>query len=254
MMQKSTLVDRIEKAEEFIEKKELTIEKKTRQAAKKEKKLLESYGIVFEKMLYSNELAEMGFSRDDAHDIYWLMCDIDNLYDDVKRLRKEVAKKSEKLDEYKAQLAEVRRVEDEMAKEVPEAFTKARAELVDMWTQWDIEARDRMLEYKKTVDYHTFYQSYKYSRYEELNHTDEELRQYNEKDADLWLIDLYNRVKEVTGTITDAQHIHFVGKALNGLVIGENGTARVETIGAGGWNIQKYHLRVLVHKYIKEGK
>ena len=35
---------------------------------------------------------------------------------------------------------------------------------------------------------------------------------------------------------------------INGIAEGEKGRAKVETIGAGGYNIQCYHFRVLVNK------
>ena len=56
-----------------------------------------------------------------------------------------------------------------------------------------------------------------------------------------------SRVKEITGTITDATNLSIGGNGeINGLVIGEKGKAKVETISAGGWNIQCWHFRVLV--------
>lgn len=62
------------------------------------------------------------------------------------------------------------------------------------------------------------------------------------------ILDLIKRVTKVTGTITDASALR-IGEQngeLNGLVIGEEGKAFVETIGAGGYNIQRFHYRVLV--------
>ena len=38
------------------------------------------------------------------------------------------------------------------------------------------------------------------------------------------------------------------GICINGFVKGTAGTARVESITAGGWNIQKLHIRTLVHQ------
>ena len=61
--------------------------------------------------------------------------------------------------------------------------------------------------------------------------------------------DIINRTVKITGTITDASNLRVGAKGdLNGFIIGEKGKAKVETIGAGGWNIQRWHLRTLVHE------
>jgi len=58
-----------------------------------------------------------------------------------------------------------------------------------------------------------------------------------------------NRVKEITGTIENAANLRIGDNGeINGIVIGELGRAKVETISAGGYNIQCWHFRVLVHK------
>lgn len=57
------------------------------------------------------------------------------------------------------------------------------------------------------------------------------------------------RTMDHTGPITDASGLH-IGKngELNGIIKGPKGTVSVQTIGAGGWNIQRYHFRTLIHK------
>lgn len=55
------------------------------------------------------------------------------------------------------------------------------------------------------------------------------------------------RVTKVTGTVTDAKALRLGNDGnINGIVEGERGKAYVETIIAGGWNIQVMHYRVLV--------
>ncbi|MFJ8247349.1 hypothetical protein [Peribacillus asahii] len=62
------------------------------------------------------------------------------------------------------------------------------------------------------------------------------------------MIDLIHRISKVTGEITDASLLKINVKGnLDGFVTGEKGKAKVETIGAGGWNIQVFHFRTLVH-------
>ena len=60
------------------------------------------------------------------------------------------------------------------------------------------------------------------------------------------LIDLMTRVSKVTGEIIDASHLSIKEGNLNGYIIGKDGNAEVETIGAGGYNVQVYHYRTLI--------
>ena len=61
--------------------------------------------------------------------------------------------------------------------------------------------------------------------------------------------DLVERVNAICGAIKDASGLRVGEKGeINGLIIGERGNARVETIDAGGYNIQCYHFRTLVHE------
>lgn len=60
-------------------------------------------------------------------------------------------------------------------------------------------------------------------------------------------IDLYERCSAVVGVITDATGLHSGDNgSINGVVVGEDGKAFVETILAGGYDIQVIHYRVLV--------
>ena len=62
--------------------------------------------------------------------------------------------------------------------------------------------------------------------------------------------DLCNRITAEVGEIIDASGLSIGNQKgeLNGIVKGTEGSARVETISAGGYNIQCFHYRVLVHK------
>lgn len=66
------------------------------------------------------------------------------------------------------------------------------------------------------------------------------------------LLDLMYRITEVVGTITDCSglNIGYTG-LIEGLIIGTKANARIETIEAGGYNIQCWHFRTLVHKVTK---
>lgn len=74
-----------------------------------------------------------------------------------------------------------------------------------------------------------------------------------EKYLNTYMNDRYDelvvKVTEHVGNITDVSDLH-VGYdgGLNGIIIGDSGKAKVETIVAGGYNIQCRHYRCLVHK------
>lgn len=69
------------------------------------------------------------------------------------------------------------------------------------------------------------------------------------KEADLKEKLLINRVNKEVGAIVKALNLKVgVNGELNGIIQGENGKCKIETIYAGGYNIQCLHYRVLVHK------
>ena len=63
------------------------------------------------------------------------------------------------------------------------------------------------------------------------------------------LLDLVYRLNNVIGETEDASDLRIGAEGnLNGIVIGKLGRAKIETVGAGGWNIQCFHFRTLLHK------
>lgn len=60
---------------------------------------------------------------------------------------------------------------------------------------------------------------------------------------------IIERTNAIVGKITDAAGLTIGAKDdLNGFIIGDKGTAKVTTIGAGGYNIQCYHFRTLIRE------
>ena len=60
---------------------------------------------------------------------------------------------------------------------------------------------------------------------------------------------IVERTNAIVGEITDASGLTVGSKDdLNGYIIGTRGTAKVQTIGAGGYNIQCFHFRTLINK------
>jgi hypothetical protein len=64
------------------------------------------------------------------------------------------------------------------------------------------------------------------------------------------LLDLIGRIMSTVGTITDASALYIgLEGDINGYIVGTEGKAKIQTIGAGGYNIQCFHFRTLIHEY-----
>lgn len=81
--------------------------------------------------------------------------------------------------------------------------------------------------------------------------TREEIEEDAARSAEALVLNLWTRVEEKCGKVTKIDlYLNRgnwqEGSALNGAVMGEKGTARVMSVEAGGYNIQRLHVRVLV--------
>lgn len=229
-MKIETLKDRIEKAKETINKKENTIIKKTKMIEKKQKQI--------EKAKEDNEK-------------YWLEADIRSLEDDIKRGKKEIEAKKETLTKYELQLKGELEKESLYVKEMPSQFKQLQEALVERWNEWNKNRKATLIEKYKELGYKEFIKEYSYNDYDFMKVDEKKLEATNEKEAKALIIDLYNRVKEITGEVESWEDVHATQGAqgmvvLNGTVKGKEGVAQVESILAGGYNIQRLHIRVLV--------
>ena len=80
--------------------------------------------------------------------------------------------------------------------------------------------------------------------------TDEKIHANNQRDGENLILDLLRRVTKITGPVIDWSGLHVtrgnMGAVINGFVIGEDGRAEVESILAGGYAVQRLHIRTLV--------
>lgn len=229
-MTTSQLNERIAKATEKIEKKQGTISKKKALIAKKEAKVAK---------------------ETDEREAWSLNCDIKYLREDIARLEKEIPEILKTIEKYEKQLAGEIEKEALITKVMPEEFRALKEELVTRWDAFDIERKARLKEEYNALGYTEFCRKYKYTGYELLHTSNEDIHKKNNRDAECFIIDLYNRVKNITGEITKWKDIRLTYgntfPVLEGQVEGKEGIARVETIYAGGYNIQRLHIRTLVH-------
>ena len=232
-MRLDTINERIANAKAKIEKKHNTIAKKEAQILKKEAQILKTI---------------------DERDRFWLECDIKYLRQDIERAQDEIAETEKSIAKYEAQLAGEMERESILANEIPDSMKRMQAELVKEWDAYDIERRERIKKDRSEMEYKAYCKKYTVTdRMDFIYKTDEQIHRDNERDAKVLVLNLYNRVKAITGEVTDWSGIHteygtYFSAVLNGIVIGKEGTARVESILAGGYNIQRLHVRVLVHE------
>lgn len=82
-----------------------------------------------------------------------------------------------------------------------------------------------------------------------LQESEEKLDKVLKAEAERKYDDIIERTNHIAGQITDASNLEVDARCnLNGYITGTKGKARVETIGAGGYNIQCFHFRTLINK------
>lgn len=247
-MTSAELKVKLDKAIETVEKKKKTIERHKAQAEKRLSKLTRCEWLV-DKDLYKTKFDEsmrFKYKTETGDDLYWDICDYEGKLRDIKDATKKLADAERIADNWQEKYNITIKREMMLATKVPEAFKKARQILVDNWVSWDISRRNIIKKRREELDYKEFRKLFTYYEEATYNKTDEQFRKIEEVKADAWLLDLCNRVKEICGDITDCSHVKWGGKCLDGVVYGTKGKAIVNTIVAGGYNIQKLHLRTLV--------
>ena len=226
-----TLTERIENAEKKILKKQNVLDKKQKMVDDKKSEIA--------------SLSDISKKRSLEVDIEFLEWDIRTLKSEIETTKKTLEKYHKQLD------GEIAR-EKSWIDEVPEVLKSFQTELVSKWDEHDIQKRDRIRKACKELPYEELKKMYHWrDRDWAMYTTDEQIHDSNVKDATNLILNLVNRVKDVTGEITDWDHLSVAngtwgGAVLNGYVSGKEGRCCVESIGAGGYNIQRYHIRVLV--------
>lgn len=234
-----TITDRISKVKERIEKKNKTIANKTKLLEKKKKQVIDA----------GYDLKDKDSMRD-TPSILWLAFDVEDLESDLRRLPKEIEELEKTLADYEDQLANARVKEDVYAVEVPDCLKALEQELIDRWTAYDTARRDAIKADRSALPWKEFARKYNQYDINQLAYkTDDEILRNNEKDAKAFVLNLYDRIKNTTGEVTDWSGIELAPGArgsatLNGIVTGVKGRCKVESIYAEG-PVQRLHVRVL---------
>lgn len=146
--------------------------------------------------------------------------------------------------------------------EIPECFNGFLNDLVENWDMHDKKKRDEIRSLGR--NYYLIRESEgkipsidnakksEYYRWYDL--TDEQIHKDNVRTAEALVRNLVIRCREKAGEIESFSGLKIArgnmfkdgGMAINGFVQGSKGSAYVHSVFAGGWNIQRLHVRVLV--------
>lgn len=245
-MTTTQLNERIQKAMERITKKVSTISKKENLIEKKKSKVMAAG--------YTPDEEGKKLAREKSdNEIAWLIFDIESLQEDIERLNREIPEIEETISKYKGMLSgEVEK--ENVYKNLPEVLRIMEYELFQRWYEYDIQRKEdlrrsyREAEEKGREGHREWMRMHSLAAYNFFHLTDEQIEKDNKQAAKHFVLDLYHRIHNITGEITYYRDVRLDGHALNGIFEGKTGKVRVETIMAGGYNIQRLHLRCLVHE------
>ena len=130
--------------------------------------------------------------------------------------------------------------------QLPEILIIMKDGLEEIWNDHDKSRRDELKRKRYHLGYSLFMKDHTVADYKFADLTDEQIEAKNRQDSEDLVLDLQRRIKDKVGTIQGWSGIKYEMKALNGFVTGDKGTAEVRSILAGGYNIQRLHVRVLV--------
>ena len=199
-------------------------------------------------------------------DLKYTKRDLEEAQASLAKYREELAKETEKaesrnvkvlvdfLEAWKANCIEYFKSEKEKYLIAYEEHRAQERELGDKIYDWksDITQAERKALKQK---YNTLQKDFreKWHHITQFDHGAKTWEENLEKDLELEknrkYDDIIERTNEIVGKIEDVSFLRVNGKGnLDGYIEGSRGRAEVHTIGAGGYNIQCFHFRTLIHK------
>ena len=219
------LQERIDKAQEKIDKKLNTIEKAKIRIEKLNAKL-EKCKYHNDEELYSEE-GKKNSTSDEWFESWQTILKLKDAHNSITSNLKEIKKTEETLKKYQNQMVKennnLNKVEN-----IPEILKNLIEKI--------IEENDKLaMNDPKEI------------------RSSEEIHKDNVEFANYLVLNLITRTENVVGEITLWNELRITAGShhlpvFNGIVNGTKGNAIIETIEAGGWNVQRWHLRVLVKK------
>lgn len=243
-----------------------TIERHKGQLAKKVAKFEKDYNVSLEgqDLTALDALKWPGGQTCTVEGQYWDACAIEHKMDDIKSATKKLAER-ERITAEAFDKLDAREKQDGVFNDLPPIILEFAARYKVRTIGWLIEGAEKYRAKMKEIDEDggldrkgrnaaqaQVMQAFGGAVRKVADHYREEgRREEAEKIAERQRIDLLRtmayRVAEKVGKITDAAGLAIgMNGEINGYVEGDKGGATINTILAGGWNIQCLHFRVLV--------
>ena len=286
-MTEQEIKNRIEKKEKDIEKIEKRIQKWTTGMNEEAKKIVASCELVYDdpKLLDARK-KYTAYEKEHYKDPTVFRQDYDHNkgpnFGEAYRAYRDLAEAKLTLNKYKTQLDKLENFNNmekipaiwDFLQEWRKAAYDFFIENIKLYHKLQSEEQSKWEEFKKTPEYsnkvtvnkfgrvddwyiHRDFRSKYYSDIHRITYDvykyngkwdDEKLNKILDKDVQNKYNDFVHRITEKAGVIQDASGLRIGSNGvINGMVIGDKNKVRVETILAGGYNIQILHYRVLVH-------
>lgn len=204
-----------------------------------------------EKAIAKKQKILANLSRDSV-DRTWVENDIQQLQGEIEKIDELIASYTEKLNN-KAIISFV------YENYVPQIFKDLEANLVKKWFDIDCRLRDDCLKDKEALaaaseseyaklneSIQSKYSKYIYGTLSEMS--DDEILRTDVDSAHQAVIDLFVRILQEVGDVNSWDTLYLTDTTMHGKVSGSTGAIQVETIAAGGYNVQRAHNRFIVSK------
>lgn len=244
-MTRQDLEARLQKAQEAVTKKQGTLERHLKKEAKIRKQILDR-GWDPDGDRYQKQ------GTPEHDDCYWKMCDLSDVQEAIQNTKKAITEKEAIVLKWQTKLDE--QIQKEEQDDTPAVLKDYQTRLVEAFDKNDEIRKGFLKEKLQELGYKEFVKKFSYNAYDFAVYEDQQTtHKKNVRTADALVNNLWIRVKDICKDVTECRLYvtnanEWEGICINGVVTGSEGSARVESITAGGYNIQKLHIRTLVHR------
>lgn len=223
--------------------------KKNENKLEKKEKLLSKLKAKYNDYVSTHDMS-LKYNEIEDYNEKWERIDIDHLPEHMGRIEKEIKKLKELIDRQynQAKQEQKRREAGELTPQERrmEAIRNCPKELPQPLKELSDQIEER--EYQRLIEEFERKVKKNPSFYSTINKEKEfECLRMSAKGNAYGLVrSVWVNIYEHTGKVKGYKNVHIVGYELNGLFYGEKGNATVHTFFAGGYNIQKLHLRTRV--------